>query len=192
MRDFLATLPTLRTPRDREMAASALGKVEAAVTQFATRVYLELPADQKMAAMSAMQDPAAALPLVRYLLKRTRLASSVRRQMAFSREEVDACVAYAAGEHARFDAVAASVAAGGAVRRRASRPGGRAGALQPAARSMCMLVAWLDAGVNQGEGSAATRPLWISAPFVKNSICRAGRAWRRRGSLLPGTVPHCA
>ena len=147
VREYVATLPTLHTPRERELAARALDKVEAAATQFATRVYLELPAEEKMTAMSAMQDPSAALPLVRYLLKRTRLSASVRRQLAFSPTEVGECLAYAAGDDARFDAVATAL-----VRRKEGLSGDERAALidvlralKPATRSACMLVAWLDA-----------------------------------------------
>ena len=147
--DYVESLPTLPSRRDKDAAMRAFNKMEAAATQFATRVYLELPSDKKVLVMQAVQDPEKGVPLLRYLLKETKLVTSLRRQMAFSRAEVEDCVDFASDASSpRFDAVATALLsrAPSTLTHEEKEAMKRVwAATLPLARSTCMLVAWLDA-----------------------------------------------
>ena len=146
LRAFVRAVPTLRTDAQRAAAERALTDAQRALTKFATDVYLELPPDKKMlVAAIARKDEAALHKLLAYL-KATGLARSVRTRLGFTRAEAADALAYAGGDDARFDRVAAAYA-----QRVASAPAERAAVVEmlrysaPATRALGVAVAWLQA-----------------------------------------------
>jgi len=148
VRAFVRTVPTLRSDSARSAAERGISAVEHAMTRFATKVYLELPMEQKVNAAAAMNKDVAAVQRVLTFLKGTSLVRSIQSQMGLTEADARDALAYAAGDEALFPRVAAAL--------RARLPASLAeeerdalvavlDAARPLARSLAMGVVWLRA-----------------------------------------------